>query len=96
MDVAWDEYDEDGNNLVTLLPALSLEDSDESEDEIAEAESRDAIFRVVKKYESAPVTGEPGEGDVDPSPVLQQIADLVDVECNFLRSHRRTHLSRVV
>ncbi|KAK7466207.1 exonuclease II Exo2 [Stygiomarasmius scandens] len=65
MDVAWDEYDEDGNNLVTLLPALSLEDSDESEDEIAEAESRDAIFRVVKKYESAPVTGEPGEGDVD-------------------------------
>ncbi|KAF5334844.1 hypothetical protein D9758_014281 [Tetrapyrgos nigripes] len=65
LDVAWDDYDDDGNNLVTLLPALSPEDSDESEDEVAEAESQAAIFRVIKKYDTAPVSGEPSEQDAD-------------------------------
>ena len=54
--VTYDEYDEAGTNVVVLsfdetMINLAREDQDESEGESNEAQ--DAIFRVVKKYETA-------------------------------------------
>ncbi|KAG8985436.1 hypothetical protein FRB90_004701 [Tulasnella sp. 427] len=47
--LAWDEYDDQDRNLATLYPPE--EDSDESEDEEANA----AVDRVIRKYERAGV-----------------------------------------
>ncbi|ESK84121.1 5 -3 exoribonuclease [Moniliophthora roreri MCA 2997] len=55
LDAAWDEYDDDGNNLFVLsLPAN--DDDGSSEDEVATAESEAAIHRVLNKYSKAPVS----------------------------------------
>ncbi|KAL0571703.1 exonuclease II Exo2 [Marasmius crinis-equi] len=54
LDAAWDEYDDDGNNLLVL--SQPVRDDESSEDEVAAAESEAAIHRVLNKYAKAPVT----------------------------------------
>ncbi|KAG7094057.1 hypothetical protein E1B28_007676 [Marasmius oreades] len=53
LDAAWDEYDDDGNNLLVL--SLPVEE-EESDDEVSAAESEAAIHRVLNKYAKAPVS----------------------------------------
>jgi 5'-3' exoribonuclease 1 len=71
LNLAWDEYDEDDENLVVWRFPDSLsgadaavvaidadvdaEDEEEWVDEEEDEESRDAVDRVLKKYEKAPV-----------------------------------------
>jgi hypothetical protein len=50
LDIWWDEYDEQGRNLVTV----ALPESDD-DDEVAEEEGHKAVERVLKKYLGAPV-----------------------------------------
>lgn len=78
LDVTWDEYDEQDQNLVTWrLPQALCEDDSEllvesAEDEDTEwedaeddAEARAAVDRVLKKYEKAFVADPDAEGTFD-------------------------------
>jgi hypothetical protein len=54
LNIWWDDYDEQGRNLVTVaLP--KLEGDGDDDDEVAEEEGRKAVERVLKKYLGAPV-----------------------------------------
>lgn len=70
LEVTWDEYDAQDQNLVTLrLPgALSQsvpEDDGEGEWEDVDEEGSKAVDRVLRKYEKAPVADDDEEGDFD-------------------------------
>ena len=79
LDVTWDEYDEQDQNLVTWRrPRVSGDDDDgeqlvedagdedtEWEDAEDDAEARAAVDRVLRKYEKAPVTDPDAEGSFD-------------------------------
>lgn len=70
LEVTWDEYDANDNNLVTLrLPgALSQpvpENDGEGEWEDVDEEGDKAVDRVLRKYERAPVADDDEEGDFD-------------------------------
>jgi 5'-3' exoribonuclease 1 len=80
LSLAWDEYDDEDQNLVTwrfpggMVESVSdsvngggAEDEweDVDEDEEDEEESRAAVDRVLKKYERAPVMDDDEEGAFD-------------------------------
>ncbi|KAJ3799720.1 exonuclease II [Lentinula aff. detonsa] len=58
LSLAWDEYDEEGHNIVSFTPAYSEETFDDEEQE-----AQVALLRVMRKYEKAPIDG--GEEDFD-------------------------------
>ncbi|KAF5378954.1 hypothetical protein D9757_008738 [Collybiopsis confluens] len=61
LSLAWDDYDEEGNNLVSFTPDVPEYEDEEDEEDDMEAQA--AVFRVLRKYEKAPVQEE--EGDFD-------------------------------
>ncbi|TFY75929.1 hypothetical protein EWM64_g8082 [Hericium alpestre] len=74
LDLTWDEYDDEDRNLVTFrlpgsleepLPVNGDEADDDDEWEDDDEEAREAVDRVLKKYEKAKVTDEAVEGDFD-------------------------------
>ncbi|KAJ3807699.1 exonuclease II [Lentinula aff. lateritia] len=58
LSLAWDEYDEEGRNILSFTPAY-LEDAFDDD----EQEAQVAVLRVLRKYEKAPIDG--GEEDFD-------------------------------
>ncbi|KAJ4480064.1 exonuclease II [Lentinula aciculospora] len=58
LNLAWDEFDEEGHNILSFTPAFSEEAFDEDE-----PEAQVAVLRVLKKYEKAPIDG--GEEDFE-------------------------------
>ncbi|KAJ3715996.1 exonuclease II [Lentinula raphanica] len=56
--LAWDEYDEEGSNVVSFTPAYPEEAFDDDE-----PEAQVALLRVLRKYERAPIDG--GEEDFE-------------------------------
>lgn len=65
LSLAWDGYDDQGNNLVSFSPFADDDDSDNDEDEGEDLEAQAAVFRVLRKYEKAPVHDADLEGDFD-------------------------------
>jgi len=78
--LAWDEYDENDQNLVTLRlpepePVDAVGQAEESVDgEVSDGneESRAAISRVLKQYENASVIEQDSDPDAQGDRVLQQ------------------------
>lgn len=64
LSLAWDGYDDQGNNLVSFSPFVDDDNSDEG-DEGEDLEAQAAVFRVLRKYEKAPVRDADLEGDFD-------------------------------
>ena len=75
LNVGWDEYDEQDQNLVTWRFPRALDDGEvvdnegsgesEWEDADDDAESRAAVDRVLKKYDKAPVSDPDAEASFD-------------------------------
>lgn len=62
LDVAWDEYDDEDQNLVVFrIPEQEGQSSDSDED----LEAREAVDRVLRKYEKAKVMDDDEDGDFD-------------------------------
>ncbi|KAF9074552.1 XRN 5'-3' exonuclease N-terminus-domain-containing protein [Rhodocollybia butyracea] len=59
LSLAWDGYDEEGNNLVSFAPFVPEDPSDDEED----IEAQDAVFRVLRKYEKADIHVDDGDFD---------------------------------
>ncbi|KLO15236.1 hypothetical protein SCHPADRAFT_808151, partial [Schizopora paradoxa] len=64
LDVAWDEYDDEDQNLVVFrIP--DQEDAGQSSDSDEDPEAREAVDRVLRKYEKAKVMEDDEDGDFD-------------------------------
>ncbi|KXN82677.1 5'-3' exoribonuclease 1, partial [Leucoagaricus sp. SymC.cos] len=61
LNIRWDEYDKDDNNILTLrLPGVEWEDM--GEEDADDEESRAAVDRILQKYDKAPTFDDEADG----------------------------------